>query len=161
MMIRTVPVTERLDPRESRRDIALDEEVSHLVGRIETRIYHESDNPFARGTCLKCHLTAGGRRVEIPKIPTVWFEHAKFSHTGHRAINCSQCHAGKFDPPKSGAPDEMCTYSPSTNHTQCTPRDCGPRSIRSPCHRVTAPSQHAVARVAPSGENATPKMRSL
>jgi hypothetical protein len=47
-------------------------------------------------TCQKCHPSLGRDRthVEPAKIPQVWFKHAKFDHTAHRAITCLECHAG-------------------------------------------------------------------
>jgi hypothetical protein len=53
--------------------------------------------------CRVCHYTeevkvaAGGkesvkRTIVAPNVPKVWFEHAKFSHKAHHAVDCLSCH---------------------------------------------------------------------
>jgi hypothetical protein len=53
-------------------------------------------NPAAGGssgaTCAKCHETTGENAVKPVRIPTVWFEHAKFDHVAHRGASCASCH---------------------------------------------------------------------
>lgn len=63
-------------------------------------------------TCQKCHTVTQDQVskelfVKPGNTPSVWFEHAKFSHVGHRAMKCAECHknyAGdtSYDP-SSGA----------------------------------------------------------
>jgi hypothetical protein len=51
-------------------------------------------------TCGKCHYyepSAEGpapRRIVPTNLPEVWFRHAYFGHTAHRALDCLACHAG-------------------------------------------------------------------
>ncbi len=55
-----------------------------------------------RNNCLECHSYGQGRtegiptRVEPTKVPEVWFTHARFDHTAHRAVSCRECHAGSY-----------------------------------------------------------------
>ncbi len=56
-------------------------------------------------TCQKCHSSldpAKGIHQTIPpaNIPEVWYTHARFDHTSHRAVDCRECHAAAF--PTSG-----------------------------------------------------------
>ncbi|MBL8795263.1 MAG: hypothetical protein JNM56_15260 [Planctomycetia bacterium] len=50
-------------------------------------------------TCGECHhyeSKPGQRipeRIVPPAVPNVWFEHARFSHSAHRAVSCQECHA--------------------------------------------------------------------
>jgi pSer/pThr/pTyr-binding forkhead associated (FHA) protein len=47
-------------------------------------------------TCGLCHpITREGQRLVAtpPVIPAVWFQHARFTHTSHRNIDCEACHA--------------------------------------------------------------------
>src|SRR5205823_4377051 len=53
---------------------------------------------FGQTTCQKCHASldpAKGIAQTIPpaNIPAVWFTHARFDHTSHRAVDCRECHA--------------------------------------------------------------------
>jgi hypothetical protein len=53
-------------------------------------------------TCQKCHpsLDPGkGIAQTVPPagIPTVWFAHARFDHTAHRAVDCRECHVAAFN----------------------------------------------------------------
>jgi hypothetical protein len=34
------------------------------------------------------------KEIVAPKPHVVWFEHAKFDHVSHRAVDCLGCHAG-------------------------------------------------------------------
>ena len=50
-------------------------------------------------TCAKCHVydrpegaDVSSWKVVEPGIPEVWFSHALFSHTAHRAVDCNECH---------------------------------------------------------------------
>lgn len=74
-----------------------------LVSDVNPR----ANNALNGSTCAECHAFNGvneppAKRTVVPvKIPTVWFEHAKFNHVSHRAVNCQECHPGtqdKYDP---------------------------------------------------------------
>jgi predicted CXXCH cytochrome family protein len=51
-----------------------------------------------RTTCGECHYyeTKEGKlvpeHIKPPKVPQLWYPHAKFSHYAHRAVDCSTCH---------------------------------------------------------------------
>lgn len=52
-------------------------------------------------TCQKCHTTldpAKGIHQTVPPadIPAVWFIHARFDHTAHRAVACRECHTHAY-----------------------------------------------------------------
>jgi predicted CXXCH cytochrome family protein len=53
-------------------------------------------------TCGKCHAyeeqpgKVAPRAVRPTAVPQVWLEHARFSHTAHRAVDCRQCHARAY-----------------------------------------------------------------
>ena len=55
-------------------------------------------------TCVKCHDVGGPAPGTIAPVAdrTVWFTHAKFDHTAHRAVSCSACHPG----PTAGLPPD-------------------------------------------------------
>jgi hypothetical protein len=35
-------------------------------------------------------------RIQRPAVPTVWFTHARFNHSSHRALDCRECHAAAY-----------------------------------------------------------------
>jgi hypothetical protein len=52
-------------------------------------------------TCTECHSYEEPRsrepsdwKVRPTNVPEIWFSHARFSHSAHRAVNCDQCHGG-------------------------------------------------------------------
>jgi hypothetical protein len=65
----------------------------------------EKDMYLSKRLCAECHYFDGksvaeaikmGRapdlRVTPTEVPQVWFQHAKFNHTAHRAVQCADCH---------------------------------------------------------------------
>jgi hypothetical protein len=48
-------------------------------------------------TCQKCHPALDpakgvNQTIAPAEIPAVWFKHARFDHTAHRAVDCRECH---------------------------------------------------------------------
>ncbi len=75
--------------------------LSKEVERSEKDIY------LSKRLCAECHYfegkavaeaikpgTAPDLRIAPTNVPTVWYKHAKFNHTAHRAVKCVDCHAG-------------------------------------------------------------------
>jgi hypothetical protein len=63
-------------------------------------------------TCQKCHASldpAKGLAQVVPpaNIPAIWFTHARFDHTSHRAVDCRECHAAAYprqrEAPRTGS----------------------------------------------------------
>jgi Class III cytochrome C family len=55
---------------------------------------------LGKTSCGECHTyepeTGGTRKVAAPGVKGVWFEHARFNHAAHRAVDCRACHAGAY-----------------------------------------------------------------
>ena len=52
-----------------------------------------------RRVCNECHYFEKEQGTKLPSvqpasIPSIWYLHAKFDHTAHRAVNCEDCHTG-------------------------------------------------------------------
>ena len=52
-----------------------------------------------RRVCNECHYFEKEQENKLAKvqpasIPQIWYLHAKFDHTAHRAVNCKSCHIG-------------------------------------------------------------------
>ena len=74
---------------------------------IDQKVAHaEKDLYLGKRLCAECHYFEGESiaeaiktgqapevRVAPPQVPPVWYQHAKFNHTAHRAVQCAQCHA--------------------------------------------------------------------
>jgi hypothetical protein len=74
---------------------------------IDQNVAHaEKDLYLSKRLCAECHYFEGKSiaeafktslgpelRVAPPQVPPVWFRHAKFNHTAHRAVQCAHCHA--------------------------------------------------------------------
>lgn len=74
---------------------------------IDQKVAHaEKDLYLRKRLCAECHYFEGKSiaeaiktgqaptvRVALPQVPPVWYWHAKFNHTAHRAVQCAQCHA--------------------------------------------------------------------
>lgn len=65
----------------------------------------EKDLYLSKRLCAECHHFEGKPipqaikpaeppmlRIASTQVPSVWLRHAKFSHTAHRAVQCSECH---------------------------------------------------------------------
>jgi hypothetical protein len=52
-------------------------------------------------SCGECHhfeqTPTGSRRVVPTDVNEVWFQHARFNHASHRAVDCRACHANASD----------------------------------------------------------------
>ena len=72
------------------------ETVSRAIrGEIET-----AEKLLSQEYCGKCHeygsSSPGLQPIVPPQVPQVWFQHAKFDHRAHRAMDCRQCHPGAY-----------------------------------------------------------------
>ncbi len=52
--------------------------------------------------CVKCHdrgITPANQSPELvaTRIPSIWFQHARFNHASHRAVDCASCHDKKAE----------------------------------------------------------------
>lgn len=77
---------------------------------------------LAPGEVPKIQGQSGPLQVVRPQIPQVWYEHARFDHAPHRAMDCLSCHGG--------AP------------TSCTSRDILLPDMQN-CQQCHAPAGHA------------------
>jgi hypothetical protein len=99
-----------------------------------------------KSACGECHVydTTGGSKKILPlQVNNVWFEHAKFNHVKHRAVDCRQCHANAYAYQADG---KTVNSSASDSHTsvliadidscrQCHSPAGGARSDCTECHR--------------------------
>jgi hypothetical protein len=75
------------------------EEKARIGDLIRKRVVSAALEVFSAKGCLECHLTEPGADPGIPKrivptqVPDVWFTHAVFDHSAHRALKCAGCHA--------------------------------------------------------------------
>ncbi len=88
---KTLPVDQRLPGKpEPAESPAAKAAILDRVARADT---------YLRGRCQECHELAGMPTqvaVEPTRVPSVWFEHARFDHSAHRAVECSVCHASEY-----------------------------------------------------------------
>jgi len=73
---------------------------------VDEAVRRRDHLPLGRGGCVECHNlkpSAGplvraediaSREIESVVVNSLWFEHARFDHTAHRALECAACHAG-------------------------------------------------------------------
>ncbi len=80
---------------------------------VEARVSRAEKILFGKGagTCTECHnyKVAGATRaypdfdaplasaaISPTYVPTIWYEHARFDHSSHRAVSCKECHASAW-----------------------------------------------------------------
>jgi hypothetical protein len=69
------------------------EEILYLGKQTCAECHHyEGANRHTPKNALKAGLPPKGLRVEPANVPAVWFEHARFDHAAHRALDCLECH---------------------------------------------------------------------
>ncbi len=128
---------ERLDPRvdeELKKLRDYEDAVQQLVGKAKEQLFipiRTSAGGFGGKNCLKCHEAATGsdgkKVLEIvrPNTPAIWFEHARFDHSSHRAMSCASCH------PVEGRP-----YNPGEIEPVFVPGIDNCRQCHAPSQRV-------------------------
>jgi hypothetical protein len=88
---KTSPADERfLGKREPTESPAAKAAILEQVKRADT---------YLRGRCQECHELAGMPTqvaIEPTRVPSLWFEHARFDHSAHRAVDCCVCHAQEY-----------------------------------------------------------------
>ncbi len=80
------------------------ESVQRLIQeKIET-----AEAKLSQKYCGKCHEYASSGLGLQPVVPTqvrqVWYEHARFDHSAHRALECAACHEDKLKDPAPTKP---------------------------------------------------------
>lgn len=60
-----------------------DAEKSLYNGQPGCKLCHEINRPTAQHS---------DNKIVPPNMPQVWFRHAKFNHSAHRAVTCQECH---------------------------------------------------------------------
>ncbi|WP_435016614.1 cytochrome c3 family protein [Tundrisphaera sp. TA3] len=74
------------------------------VATAESLLFENTTN------CRECHHVAGTdhgvvpAQVEPTNVPKVWFGHARFDHSAHRAVSCRDCHARAYAVGPDGKP---------------------------------------------------------
>jgi hypothetical protein len=65
---------------------------------IEKKVSAAEKLLYSKNTCFECHYgttkpgEAAPEAIEPTNVPAVWFQHATFDHTAHRAVSCKECH---------------------------------------------------------------------
>jgi hypothetical protein len=81
---------------------------------INSSTTQDVSTQLLRSKCDKCHTLASDAKangtklspevdVLLSKIPTVWFDNARFDHAAHRTVSCRDCHAGMHQHENAGA----------------------------------------------------------
>lgn len=72
---------------------------------IEEQVEQAAKHLNTKAVCIKCHPTAQSVTDAAPssfpdvaavQVPAVWFKHARFDHSAHRAVTCMACHEGAY-----------------------------------------------------------------
>ena len=63
-------------------------------------------------TCQKCHTALDpakgiNQTIAPGNIPAIWYAHARFDHTSHRAVDCRECHEQAFPTTGEGAANRL------------------------------------------------------
>jgi predicted CXXCH cytochrome family protein len=73
---------------------------AETVERLIQEKISVAETKLSQEYCGKCHEMAGSgpglQPVTPPRVPQVWFQHARFNHRAHRAVECDECHARAY-----------------------------------------------------------------
>jgi hypothetical protein len=112
---------DRLDPR-------VDEDLKKLrtFDDVTNVLVAQALKQLEQNSCGKCHQSEppGAWNLLPPNSPPIWYPHAKFNHSSHRALECAGCHSRQF--PKDETGIELLNLPGIENCRQC----------HSPAHRV-------------------------
>jgi hypothetical protein len=114
------PLPGRLTREEEQARGQIDREVEQAQRFLFKDRVEQAERYLLSGktSCGECHYyeqgEAGLPRAIVPTaVKDVWFEHARFNHAAHRAVDCRSCHANAY---AVGANGEM-NSNASTRHT--------------------------------------------
>jgi hypothetical protein len=118
---------------------------------VNGKAMKQQELPNSRRGCVECHylvpspdrlVNADAIRdvaIEPVKVPSVWFERARFDHSAHRAVDCIECHANVNTSRKSadvllpGIKDCIKCHGPATNQNGQASGGAGDSCTE--CHR--------------------------
>jgi predicted CXXCH cytochrome family protein len=73
---------------------------AETVARVIQAEINTAQRELSQVYCVTCHDLDATKPGLPPVVPTqvrqVWYEHAKFDHRAHRAMDCRQCHPGVY-----------------------------------------------------------------
>lgn len=100
----TRPLPGRAPADEAKARAAINQELAGLEKFLYRERLSQAQKILFRGrqTCGECHSFETANADTVPKrvvptsIPDVWFKHARFDHSAHRAVACRDCHAQAY-----------------------------------------------------------------
>jgi hypothetical protein len=110
-----------LDPKGKEAVDALFEEAKKQLNRSIDDVTNRANLAVktSGSTCQKCHFVTERKEnntveydVKPGNTPAIWFEHSKFSHVGHRAMQCSECHQNMGQVPQYKADGSLIWNDP-------------------------------------------------
>lgn len=85
----------------------LREKIERDLATLERFVINAADG---KEGCAKCHNFQEPmepfKNVKASVVPEVWYPHATFDHTAHRAVNCYDCHINAYPTTPDGKPNE-------------------------------------------------------
>ena len=73
-----------------------EKETKEALKFVQDKVDAANRYVWSKSTCLECHERdekADADRIAPTNVPDLWYPHAIFDHTAHRAVDCQQCHA--------------------------------------------------------------------
>jgi hypothetical protein len=90
---------------------------------------------FGRSTCAECHEYQKRDASQVVPdailptgVPDLWYPHAVFDHSAHRAVDCLQCHAPVASEGKSGSETSLTQLGMSLPQVETCQKCHAPRS---------------------------------
>ncbi len=108
---------------------------------IEKQVSAAEKLLYSENTCVECHYAprkpgaTAPEAIEPTNVPAVWFQHATFNHTAHRAVSCRECHERAYPDAKGASTDHTDVLIPDKmNCVQChAPRAGAAGGARTDC----------------------------
>jgi hypothetical protein len=79
-----------------------EEETKKVREIVEGQVEKAWRYVWSKPTCGECHDKTNADRIVPTNVPDLWFRHAVFDHTAHRAVACDQCHSQKPEEGRAG-----------------------------------------------------------
>ena len=75
-----------------------EEETKKVQDIVQGKVQDSERYVWSKSTCGECHERehddqTNADRIAPTNVPDLWYPHAVFDHTAHRAVDCQQCHA--------------------------------------------------------------------
>ena len=110
-----------------------EEETKQALKVVKDKVDTAERYVWSKSTCVECHEReqddkTNTDRIAPTNVPDLWYPHAVFDHSAHRAVDCLQCHAPIAGEGQSGSEASLTQIGMSLPQVETCQKCHAPRS---------------------------------